>query len=139
MYREVLGKFAPNKHRYTQETLEKKHNVKIGDRVKVSMNVASAGKDAITEKVISCRIIGLYENLFKGAFSEEELQFIKDTTIITPKEELEMQQYRDKVKMDYVLSIENYHYLAIPYTAFKDNSYKTLIDNKISEILSLTT
>lgn len=57
----------------------------------------------------------------------------------TPEEELKMQQYRDKVKMDYVLSLGNYHYLAIPYTAFKDNSYKTLIDNKISEILSLTT
>lgn len=49
MYREVLGKLSPNKHRYTQEELEKKHNVKIGDRVKVSMSVASAGKDAITE------------------------------------------------------------------------------------------
>ena len=58
---------------------------------------------------------------------------------ITPEEELKMQQYRDKVKMNYVLSLENYHYLVIPYTAFKDDSYKTLIDNKISEILSLTT
>lgn len=58
---------------------------------------------------------------------------------ITPEEELKMQQYRDKVKMDYVLSLENYYYLAIPYTAFKDDSYKTLIDNKISEILSLIT
>ena len=58
---------------------------------------------------------------------------------VTPEDELKMQQYRDKIKKDYALSLENYHYLAIPYTAFKDNSYKTLIDNKISEILSLTT
>lgn len=62
MYREVLGKLSPNKHRYTQGELEKKHKVKIGDRVKVSMNVASAGKDAITEKEISCKVVGLYEN-----------------------------------------------------------------------------
>ena len=61
MYRHVVGKFSPNKHRYTRETLEKKHNLKIGDRVKVSMNVASSGKDAITEKEISCKIIGLHE------------------------------------------------------------------------------
>lgn len=80
MYREVLGKFAPNKHRYTREALEKKHNVKIGDRVKVSMNVASAGKDEITEKVISCRIIGLYENfvVLKTRFGYNRSMFWSD-------------------------------------------------------------
>ena len=80
MYREVLGKFAPNKHRYTQEALEKKHNVKIGDRVKVSMNVASAGKDAFTEKVISCKIIGLYENFvtLKTRFGYNRSMFWSD-------------------------------------------------------------
>ena len=62
MYREVLGKFSPNKHKYTREALEKKHNVKIGDRVKVLMKVASAGRDTITEKTIPCKVIGLYEN-----------------------------------------------------------------------------
>ena len=62
MYREVLGKFAPNKHRYTQEALEKKHNVKIGDSVKGVMKGASAGRDTITEKAIPCKVVGLYEN-----------------------------------------------------------------------------
>ena len=80
MYREVLGKLSPNKHRYTQEELEKKHNVKNGDRVKVSMNVASAGKDAITKKVISCKIIGLYENFvtLKTRFGYNRSMFWSD-------------------------------------------------------------
>ena len=80
MYRHVVGKFSPNKHRYTRETLEKKHNVKIGDRVKVSMNVASAGKDAFTEKVISCKIIGLYEKfvVLKTRFGYNRSMFWSD-------------------------------------------------------------
>lgn len=57
---------------------------------------------------------------------------------ITPQQELEYQQWKDEYKKQFALS-NGYHYLAIPYTAFKDDSYKTLIDNKISEILSLTT
>lgn len=55
----------------------------------------------------------------------------------TPQQELEYQQWKDEYKKQFALS-NGYHYLAIPYTAFKDDSYKTLIDNKISEILSLT-
>lgn len=52
---------------------------------------------------------------------------------------LKQQQYRDKVKMEYVQSLNNYHYLVLPYWTFQNDEYKTLIDNKISEILSLTT
>ena len=62
MYREIAGKFVSDKRRATQEELEKKHRVKNGDSVKVLMKVASAGRDTITEKVISCKVVGLYEN-----------------------------------------------------------------------------
>lgn len=55
----------------------------------------------------------------------------------TPEEALANLQYRDKLKMDNVLLNKQY-YLAIPYTAEHDESYKTLIDNKIHEILTLT-
>lgn len=53
----------------------------------------------------------------------------------TAEETLRELQYRDRIKMEYVLSFPNYHYLALPCTSFEDGSYKTLIDNKI---LSLT-
>lgn len=65
-----------------------------------------------------------------------ELGATKDN--ITPQQELEYQQWKDEYKKQFALS-NGYHYLALPYTSFKDDSYKTLIDNKISEILSLTT
>ena len=52
----------------------------------------------------------------------------------TVEEELKNYQYRDKYKMDYALE-HDYSYLVIPYWTEKDESYKTLIDNKINEIL----
>lgn len=55
----------------------------------------------------------------------------------TPEEALANLQYRDKLKMDNVLLNKQY-YLAIPYWTECDESYKTLIDNKIHEILTLT-
>ena len=54
---------------------------------------------------------------------------------ITPEEVLEYVQWKDKYKKDYAIS-QGYHYLDIPYSTESDNSYKTLIDNKIQEILS---
>lgn len=57
---------------------------------------------------------------------------------ITPEEALNLLQYRDKLKKEYALS-HGYEFLVIPYWTESDDSYKTLIDNKISEILSLTT
>lgn len=80
MYREVVGKFISNKHRATKEELEKKHRVKIGDSVKVLMKVASAGKDAITEKVIYCKVIGLYEKfvVLKTRFGYTKSMFWSD-------------------------------------------------------------
>lgn len=56
---------------------------------------------------------------------------------ISPKDELFYQQWKDAYKKDYALS-QGYHYLEIPYWTEKDESYKTLIDNKIHEILTLT-
>lgn len=47
-------------------------------------------------------------------------------------------QYRDKLKKEYALS-HGYEFLIIPYWTELDDFYKTLIDNKIAEILSLTT
>lgn len=54
---------------------------------------------------------------------------------MTAKELLADIQWRDQYKKQYALS-QGYHYLAIPYWTEQDNSYKTLIDNKIKEILS---
>lgn len=56
---------------------------------------------------------------------------------ITPEEELKYLQWKDEYKKQYALSME-YYYLALPYWTFNDNSYKTLIDNKIQEILNNT-
>ena len=56
---------------------------------------------------------------------------------ITQEQVLTDQQYRDKIKKDYAIS-QGYHYLEIPYWTEHDESYKSLIDNKIHEILSLT-
>ena len=55
----------------------------------------------------------------------------------TAEESLANLQYRDKIKMENVLA-NNQHYLAIPYWTEHDESYKTLIDSKIHEILTLT-
>ena len=55
---------------------------------------------------------------------------------ITVDEAFVRRQKVDKYKEDYINSLENCHYLAIPYWTEKDESYKTLIDNKIKEILS---
>ena len=52
----------------------------------------------------------------------------------TEDEELEYQKWKDKYKKDCALD-NGYSYLEIPYWTEKDESYKTLIDNKISEIL----
>lgn len=53
----------------------------------------------------------------------------------TPELELKYQQDRDKYKKEYALS-KGYQYLEIPYWTIEDEneSYKTLIDNKINEI-----
>lgn len=56
---------------------------------------------------------------------------------ITPKEELEYLKWKDEYKKQYALS-NGYYYLALPYWIFNDESYKTLIDNKIQEILNNT-
>ena len=57
---------------------------------------------------------------------------------ITPEEVLKDQKYRDDLKMQYALN-NGYHYLVIPYWTEQDNSYTTLIDQKIQEILSQNT
>ena len=56
---------------------------------------------------------------------------------ITSEEELADLQWRDEFKKQYALD-HGFFYLAIPYWTEKDHSYKTLIDNKIHEILSKT-
>lgn len=56
----------------------------------------------------------------------------------TPKQVLAEQQERDKIKKDYVLSIEHYHFLELRFSLFKGTKYKTLIDQKIQQILNNT-
>ena len=53
---------------------------------------------------------------------------------ITVEEEFEYSKWKDEFKKEYALS-HGYDYLAIPYTTFTGEKYKTLIDNKITEIL----
>ena len=55
---------------------------------------------------------------------------------ISAKDAFEGQCLRDKIKEDYVNSLPNYHILIVPYWTFNDESYKTLIDNKIQEIIN---
>jgi hypothetical protein len=57
---------------------------------------------------------------------------------ISEDEALFLQQERDRLKKEYALSIPGYYYLELSYKEIKDESYKTLIDNKIQEILSTT-
>lgn len=54
---------------------------------------------------------------------------------ITPEQELAYQQWKDAYKKQYALD-HGYEYLEIPYWTEKDESYKTLIDDKIASILS---
>ena len=56
---------------------------------------------------------------------------------ITPEEALEYIQWKDEYKKSYALS-KDYYYLSIPYWTENDETYKTLIDNKIQEILNNT-
>lgn len=53
----------------------------------------------------------------------------------TPEQEFEYGLWKDRYKKEYALSL-GYYYLEIPYWTEKDESYKTLIDNKINRILS---
>ena len=55
---------------------------------------------------------------------------------ITPEEELYRRQKLDQYKEDYINSLDNCYFLVIPYWTESDESYKTLIDNKIQEILN---
>lgn len=55
---------------------------------------------------------------------------------LTKEELLADIQWRDEYKKQYALS-KGYHYLAIPYWTENDESYKTLIDQKIKEILTI--
>lgn len=54
---------------------------------------------------------------------------------VTPQEEFDYQQYKDKIKKEYAIS-KGYYFLEIPYTAIKNDEYQILIDDKIDEILS---
>lgn len=56
---------------------------------------------------------------------------------VSPEDILFDIQWRDEYKKQYALS-KGYYYLAIPYWTESDESYKTLIDNKIQEILNNT-
>lgn len=57
---------------------------------------------------------------------------------ISEVEALRYQQWRDEYKKNYALSFDGYYYLELSYKTIHDGSYKTLIDNKIHEILTLT-
>ena len=55
---------------------------------------------------------------------------------VTPEKELAEIQWRDEYKKQYALS-QGCHYIEIPYWTEDDESYKTLIDQKIKEILTI--
>ena len=55
---------------------------------------------------------------------------------ISNEEALLRQQERDILKKEYALSHDGYFYLELSYKVIRDESYKTLIDNKIQEIIS---
>ena len=55
----------------------------------------------------------------------------------TPEEALKYIQWKDEYKKNYALS-HGYYYLDIPYYTESDETYKTLIDDKIREILNNT-
>lgn len=57
---------------------------------------------------------------------------------ITSEEALLRRQKLDKYKEDYIHSLCGCYFLVIPYWTEQDESYKTLIDNKIQEILNNT-
>ena len=68
---------------------------------------------------------------------------ITHLTVLTAKQKnmsaeevFEQQQKRDRIKKEYIDSMENYFFLEIPYWTYTDESYKTLIDDKINEILT---
>lgn len=52
----------------------------------------------------------------------------------TPEKEFEYRKQIDKYKKKYALE-NGYHYLEIPYWSEKDDIYKSLIDNKINQLL----
>ena len=56
---------------------------------------------------------------------------------VSPDDELKYIQWKDEYKKQFAIS-SGYYYLVLPYWTFKDDSYKTLIDNKIQEILNNT-
>lgn len=55
----------------------------------------------------------------------------------TPEQVLQERQEIDEIKRDYVLSLENYHFLELRFSWFKGTKYKTLIDEKINSILTI--
>lgn len=57
---------------------------------------------------------------------------------ISLEDALLRRQQIDKYKEDYIKSLDDCYYLAIPYWTEKDDSYKTLIDDKIQQILNNT-
>lgn len=54
---------------------------------------------------------------------------------VTPEEGFKLLQYRDGIKKNYAIS-NGYEFLIIPYWTEHDESYKTLIDDKIKSILN---
>lgn len=56
---------------------------------------------------------------------------------VEPAEELKYLQWKDEYKKQYALSM-GYYYLVLPYWTFDDGVYKTLIDDKVQEILNNT-
>lgn len=65
------------------------------------------------------------------------IKLVAEQMNISEKEAFEYQKWKDEYKKQYAVS-QGYHYLEIPYWTERDDSYKTLIDNKIHEILTLT-
>lgn len=53
---------------------------------------------------------------------------------ITPEEQFEYERWKDRFKKNYAIS-NGYEYLEIPYTAFKNDDYKKIINDKINQII----
>lgn len=55
---------------------------------------------------------------------------------ISAEDAFKQQKKRDKIKKDYINSLQNYFFMEVPYWSYIDESYKTLIDDKIKSILN---
>lgn len=86
----------------------------------------------IGEKNLFIEVHGIQHYKVTGYLQKEA-----DRYNISLEDALLRRQQLDKYKEYYINSLDNCYYLTIPYWTEQDESYKTLIDNKIQEISTI--